>query len=444
MPQNLWAFPLATRGETMYKVLTVAGSDSGGGAGIQTDLKTFAALGVYGTSVITALTAQNTQGVHGIHAVPPEFIACQLEAVLSDIPVHAAKTGMLGDADVISIVANILTKYRITNLVVDPVMIAQSGHRLLPEHAVDALRDKLLPLAMVATPNLPEAEILLGREILSVAEMVAAAREIRRLGPRHVLIKGGHLRGTEMVDVFFDGKDVHLLSERKLDTINTHGTGCTYAAAIAAYLAKGSTPLDAFSRAKKFITNAISHGICVGSGYGPTNPMGALFNELELGRVSRELTRALSLLQKTKQVVNLIAAGRTNLFCSPEGAGSLAEIISYPTPLLICHRQIGAVGEPIYDGRLFPAEYLLAAHKQNHRIRAMINLRHSPEIASAINAISWQAVTLNTPFSALASVPEVLILEDTPDKEPQLILFAETVEEVAEKTAALARSFCGC
>jgi len=428
----------------MYKVLTIAGSDSGGGAGIQTDLKTFAALDVYGTSVITALTAQNTQGVHGIHTVPPEFIVCQLEAVLSDIHVHAAKTGMLGDADIISIVADILTRYRITNLVVDPVMIAQSGQRLLPEDAVDALRDKLLPLAMVVTPNLPEAEILLGREISSVAEMAAAAREIRRLGPRHVLIKGGHLPGTEMTDIFFDGKDMHTLSESKLDTINTHGTGCTYAAAITAYLAKGLTPLDAFGRAKKFITDAITHGICVGSGYGPTNPMGALFRELELGRVSRDLARALSLLQKTKPAVNLIATGRTNFFYCLEGAGSLTEIISYPAPLLLCQQQIGAVGEPTFDSRLFPGEYLLAAHNKDKRIRAMINLRHTPEIVAAIKEIGYRAATLNTPFPMLTSVPEALTLEDTPDKEPQLILFAQTVEEVAQKTAALARYFCSC
>ncbi|MBT9139769.1 MAG: Hydroxymethylpyrimidine/phosphomethylpyrimidine kinase [Dehalococcoidia bacterium] len=428
----------------MYKVLTVAGSDSGGGAGIQTDLKTFAALGVYGTSVITALTAQNTQGVHGIHVVPPEFIACQLEAVLSDIPVHAAKTGMLGDVDIIGIVADILTKYRISNLVVDPVMIAQSGHRLLPEQAVDVLRDKLFPLAMVVTPNLPEAEIILDREISSVAEMVVAAREIHRLGPRHVLIKGGHLQGTKMVDVFFDGKDTHTISENKLDTINTHGTGCTYAAAITAYLAKGLTPLDAFGRAKKFITNAIAYGFSVGSGYGPTNPMGAIFKELELGRISRDMAKALSLLQKTKPAANLIAAGRTNIFYCQEGAGSLAQIISYPAPLFLCHRQIGAVGEPTFGSSLFPAEYLLTAHKIDPRIRAMINLRHTPEIASAINSINYRAVTLNTQFSTLASVPVALILEDTPDKEPQVVLFAQTVEEVVQKAAALARSFCGC
>lgn len=428
----------------MYKALTIAGSDSGGGAGIQTDLKTFAALGVYGTSVITALTAQNTKGVHGIHAVPPDFIACQMEAVLSDIPVHAAKTGMLGGADVIATVAEMLTRYRIANLVVDPVMVAQSGDRLLPEEASDALRDRLLPLALVCTPNLPEAEVLLGREITSVDAMVAAAREIRLLGPRYVLVKGGHLPGEDMVDVFFDGKHVHMLSEKKLDTIHTHGTGCTYAAAIAANLAKGMDPVDAFTKAKAFITGAIAHGICVGSGYGPTNPMGALLRELELGRAARDMYKALAVLQKTKPAANLLAAGRSNIFYCPQGAYSPADIISYPAPLILCEDQINAAGEPVFESGLFPAEYLLAAHQKDARIRAMINLRHTPEMAWAASALGYQTVKLTVPFAELSRVPEVLILQDNPDQEPQIILFTRTAEEAAQKTASLARSFSGC
>lgn len=257
----------------MYKALTIAGSDSGGGAGIQTDLKTFAALDVYGTSVITALTAQNTLGVHGIHAVPAEFIACQLEAVLSDIQVQAAKTGMLGDSAAISAVAEKLIKYRIQNLVVDPVMVAQSGDRLLEESSVETLLNKLLPLSLITTPNIPEAEFLLGRKINNIGEMENAAKEIHLLGPRYVLLKGGHLPSKEMVDVFYDGKSYYHLAEKKIETKNTHGTGCTYAAAITAHLARGCSPLESVKLSKHFITQAIAHGISIGSGYGPTNPM---------------------------------------------------------------------------------------------------------------------------------------------------------------------------
>lgn len=423
----------------MYKALTVAGSDSGGGAGIQTDLKTFAALGVYGTSVITALTAQNTKGVHGIHAVPADFISSQMDAVLSDIPVQAAKTGMLGNAEVISVVADCLTKYQVTNLVVDPVMVAQSGDRLLAEDAVDALRERLLPLALVATPNLPEAEVLLGRKITTVDAMIAAAREIRLMGPRHVLVKGGHLEGQEMVDIFFDGKDVHRFSEKKLDTNHTHGTGCTYAAAIAASLAKGMTPAQAVTRAKQFITQAIAHGICIGSGYGPTNPMGSLLRELELGRAARDMQKALSLLQKSPAAVNLLLCGQSNIFYCPEGAHTLADIASYPVPLVRCDNTIEPQNEPVFGSGLFLSEYLLQAHQKDTRIRAMINLLHTPEIARAASALGYKTVNLKTPFADLRGVPEVLILHNTPNHEPQIILFARTAEEAAQKTASLAR-----
>jgi hydroxymethylpyrimidine/phosphomethylpyrimidine kinase len=260
----------------MYKALTIAGSDSGGGAGIQTDLKTFAALGVYGTSAITALTAQNTLGVHGIHPVPAAFVAAQMEAVLSDIQIDAAKTGMLGDAELITMVAEVLSKYNVRKLVVDPVMVAESGDRLLPAAAVETLCKKLFPLAMVITPNLPEAGVLLDREIKTVDEMIWAAQELHRFGSQTVLVKGGHLPGEEMVDVFYDGDTIHLFREQKLPTKHTHGSGCTYAAAITAGLAKGQSPLAAVKAAKSFITKAIAHGLDVGQGYGPTNPMAVL------------------------------------------------------------------------------------------------------------------------------------------------------------------------
>ncbi|EEG76130.1 bifunctional hydroxymethylpyrimidine kinase/phosphomethylpyrimidine kinase [Dethiobacter alkaliphilus] len=428
----------------MYKALTIAGSDSGGGAGIQTDLKTFAALGVYGTSVITALTAQNTKGVHGIHPVPPDFINCQLEAVLSDIPVHAAKTGMLGDAKTITAVADSLNKHRVSNLVVDPVMVAQSGDRLLQEDAVDALRDKLLPHALVVTPNLPEAEVLLGRQITTVDAMVAAAREIRLMGPRHVLVKGGHLEGQDMVDIFFDGRTIHHLSEKKLDTPHTHGTGCTYAAAIAACLAKNLSPYDAVTRAKQFITDAISHGICVGGGYGPTNPMGALLRELELSRASQALYKALAALQKTPACANILADGRSNIFYSLEGANSLEDIASFPTPLYRCHNTIAQAGDPVFAGGLYPEEMLLQAHQKDARIRGMINLRYTPEMALAASALNYKTVKLSGDFAKLSEIPEVLVIEPTEEQEGQIILFARTPQEAAQKTAGLARSFSGC
>ncbi|MBS4032463.1 MAG: bifunctional hydroxymethylpyrimidine kinase/phosphomethylpyrimidine kinase [Clostridiales bacterium] len=429
----------------MYKALTIAGSDSGGGAGIQTDLKTFTALGVYGTSVITALTAQNTLGVHGIHTVPEDFIARQLEAVLSDIPVQAAKTGMLGDSATISVVAEMLTKYRILNLVVDPVMIAQSGDRLLQEDSVDVLRNKLLPLSLIATPNLPEAGFLLDREITNVSEMETAAKEIRLLGPRCVLVKGGHLPGEEMVDVFYDGNSYHHLTAKKIDTKNTHGTGCTYAAAITAHLARGLTPLEAVQLAKHFITDAISHGICVGAGYGPTNPIGSLLRELETSRVIEGLRTVLEQLMQSPGVSNLLAEGETNLFYALEDAITLSDIASYSAPLLRSQGKIEALGAPVFDSAHPVAPILLAARQTNSRIRLMINLRFSEEIIAAAQAMDWSIVEFTeTPLFNSSDIPSILYDRGTSDRPPQIFLFASTPTDLADKTATLARCFRGC
>ncbi|MGE3911552.1 MAG: bifunctional hydroxymethylpyrimidine kinase/phosphomethylpyrimidine kinase, partial [Chloroflexota bacterium] len=220
--------------------LTIAGSDSGGGAGIQADLKTFSALGVYGMSAITAITAQNTTGVTAVFELPTDLIAAQIDAVVTDIGVDAVKTGMIASSEIIRVVAGKIREYGISTLVVDPVMVATSGDRLLREDAVDALRTELIPLAAVITPNLPEAGVLIGREISTLDEMREAAREIVGLGARSVMVKGGHLEG-DAVDIFYDGASFLELSAPRIDTTSTHGTGCTLAAGIAALLARGET-----------------------------------------------------------------------------------------------------------------------------------------------------------------------------------------------------------
>ena len=248
--------------------LTIAGSDSGGGAGIQADLKTFAALGVFGTSALTAITAQNTLGVTAVHEIPPEIVAAQIDAVLTDIGADAVKTGMISSSENIRVVAAKVREHGISTLVVDPVMVATSGDRLLREDAVDALRTDLLPLATVATPNLPEAAVLIGREVSSLEGMREAARAIVDLGVRSVIVKGGHLDG-DAVDVFYDGSTFTELPARRIATTSTHGTGCTLASAIAALLARGE-PLDsAISNAKVYVTAAIERAYPIGQGHGP-------------------------------------------------------------------------------------------------------------------------------------------------------------------------------
>ncbi len=254
------------------RALTIAGSDSGGGAGIQADLKTFAALGVFGMSAITALTAQNTVGVTGIVEMAPEFIRQQIDAVVTDIGVDAAKTGMLSSAPIIEAVADGIRRHRITALVVDPVMIAKSGATLLRPEAREALRRLLLPLAQVLTPNLHEAAALVDRRVGTLAEMEEAARALHALGPRYVVVKGGHLEGAA-VDIVFDGSQFERLEAPRIATRHTHGTGCVFSAAIAAGLARGASMPAAIRGAKQFITDAIREALPLGAGHGPANPM---------------------------------------------------------------------------------------------------------------------------------------------------------------------------
>ncbi|NIX15952.1 MAG: bifunctional hydroxymethylpyrimidine kinase/phosphomethylpyrimidine kinase [Candidatus Dadabacteria bacterium] len=256
----------------MPKALTIAGSDSGGGAGIQADLKTFTAHKVYGMSVLTSITAQNTNKVLGIHNLSPEFIGLQLVAVATDFEVNAAKTGMLSNKTIIKSISDQLKRYKIPNLVVDPVMISKSGARLLEKEAETSLKNDIIPLAFVVTPNIPEAEVIAGMEIGSIDQMKEACEKIIEIGPKNVLIKGGHLKDNkDAVDIFYDGTDFYEIATKWIKTKNTHGTGCTYSAAICANLAKGMEVLESVSKAKDYVTSAIEKSFNIGSGHGPLN-----------------------------------------------------------------------------------------------------------------------------------------------------------------------------
>lgn len=255
-------------------VLTVAGSDSGGGAGIQADLKTFSALGVYGASAITAITAQNTMGVRGIQPVSPEIVRAQLEAVFEDITIDAVKTGMLHNSEAVTILSGIIDRYSPQYVIADPVMISTSGSRLMEENTIAAIIEKLFPRATLITPNVDEAEYLSGISIQSVADMEKAALKLLAMGCKAVLIKGGHLKSDIMTDILFDSENEPLLlSNPAIPTRNTHGTGCTLSSAIAAYLALGNNLRDAVYLSKTYISKALSAGADVqtGHGHGPIN-----------------------------------------------------------------------------------------------------------------------------------------------------------------------------
>ena len=263
----------------MKRALTIAGSDSGGGAGIQADLKTFAARGVYGMSAITALTAQNTLGVQGVFEIPPDFVALQIDSVVSDIGVDAVKTGMLSSAPIIAVIAAKVREYHLSPLVVDPVMVAKGGDLLLRDDARPALIEQLLPLATVVTPNLHEAQVLCGFEIHTLAEMRQAAQLIYGMGAHNVVVKGGHLPAeSDAIDLLYDGLTFQEFRAARLQPRNDHGTGCTFASAIAAELAKGNEVSEAVRIAKDYLTRVLraSAGLQTGHGHGPMNHMALL------------------------------------------------------------------------------------------------------------------------------------------------------------------------
>lgn len=256
----------------MKKALTIAGSDSGGGAGIQADLKTFQELEVFGMSALTAVTAQNTLGVHGVYPMTAEAVVKQIQAIGEDLGANAVKTGMLFSAEIIEAVAASINGYKWENVVVDPVMIAKGGASLLQSEAVTAMKRYLLPMAKVITPNIPEAEVLTGQTIRTYSQKQEAAKRLYDFGVRNIIIKGGHDENlSESIDLLFDGKEFYTFTSKRMETKNTHGTGCTFSAAITAELAKGRTVYEAVQVAKAFIQAAIEDDLRIGQGHGPTN-----------------------------------------------------------------------------------------------------------------------------------------------------------------------------
>ena len=256
----------------MYQACTIAGSDSGGGAGIQADIKVFAAHNVFGTSVVTAITAQNTCGVNSSWNVPSAIVADQLHSILSDFDVRAVKTGMLPSVNIVKTIANILRARQVKNLVIDPVFVSSSGFQLTPQGALPAIVRQLFPIALLVTPNIPESETLAGMKIATENDVHLAGEKIIDMGCRNVLIKGGHAAFAPATDVFYDGKTFTRFAAPFINTNTTHGTGCAYSAAITANLANGANLMDAIRHAKDDITRAIEHGLHIGRGDGPVNP----------------------------------------------------------------------------------------------------------------------------------------------------------------------------
>lgn len=441
------------------RALTIAGSDSGGGAGIQADLKTFAALGVHGMSAITALTAQNTLEVTMVHDVPVEMVREQIRVVVRDIGVDAVKTGMLHTSEIIEAVAEELENVD-APLVVDPVMVAKSGAPLLKREAVKSLVEKLLPKAYVVTPNAREAETLTGIKVGDLESQKAAARKIVELGPKAVVVKGGHIEGGKVIDVLYWEGEYRLYESERLRSPNTHGTGCTFASAIAAELAKGSPLPEAVAVAKRFVLNAIRYGFPVGGGHGPVNPVGRLLEEADSFRVLASMREAVRMLEEASAVSELIPESQSNLAMALENAVGAEQVAAVPGRIVKVDGRVKASSCPWFGASRHVARAILTAMRFNPRIRAAMNLRHGADVLEAAKALGWRISYYDRreepeevkkvegktiPWGievavkrAGGVVPDLIYHEGDWGKEPMALVLGRDALEVVEKVKALA------
>lgn len=441
----------------MKRILTIAGSDSSGGAGIQTDLKTITVLGGYGMSVITALTAQNTVGVQGIFEVPVDFIEKQIDSVMKDIGVDALKTGMLSSSDIVALVADKIKKYRVKMIVVDPVMVAKSGDSLLNKDAQDTLREKLIPLAYVVTPNLPEASVLAGMDVRDLHDMKEAARRIYGLGPKNVLIKGGHLEG-EIVDLLFDGRNFFEYAGARIPTKNTHGTGCTLASAIATELAKGKKIQGAIERARSFMHTAIQYSLPLGKGQGPTNPYAFIEREKEKFDVLTELERAVEQLRKGK-IARLIPEVQSNFGYALPCAENYEDIAAFPGRIVKFHDSIAHVSGPRFGGSRHIARIILTVMRHDISFRAAMNICFSEEIIEACEAAGLTTRSFDRNLEPIQikehegsslewgteevvkeyGIPDIIFDRGDIGKEPMVRVIGKNPEDIARKVLRIIR-----
>jgi hydroxymethylpyrimidine kinase / phosphomethylpyrimidine kinase / thiamine-phosphate diphosphorylase len=445
----------------MKRILTIAASDSGGGAGIQADIKTITVLGGYGLSCLTALTAQNTLSVTAIHAVPPEFLQAQLDAVLTDIGADAAKTGMLHNRETIAVVARAAGQYKIPNLVVDPVMRSKGGSCLLEDAAIEALKRELLPRAALVTPNLDEAALLCGFPVDGLEAMKAAAKSIHALGTKNVLIKGGHLAG-DCIDLLFDGKEFTTFAGPRFETKNTHGTGCTLSAAIATGLGQGLLMPDAVRRAKDYVTTAIRFALPFGSGHGPTNHLAWTDRNAQFYTCGLELAAAVAALREAR-IGRLMPEIQSNLGYGLLAAAAPDDVMAYPGRIIRLNDSIMTVAAPRPGASRHIAKIILTAMKFNPAFRSAMALCYEPELIDCMRALgftvgefdrreepanvkeiegsSLEWGTKNAIEAAGGTVPDIIFDRGDVGKEPVTRVLGTSPADVAEKIIKIAQEY---
>lgn len=441
----------------MKRILTIAGSDSGGGAGIQADLKAITLLDGYGMSVLTALTAQNTVGVQAIHEVPPSFVEKQIDSVLSDIGADAIKTGMLANRKIVELVAKKIEQYGVELVVVDPVMVSKSGAPLLRKDAQKAVIKRLIPLATVVTPNLFEASVLTGRRVNSLEEMRKAAVQIWELGAKNVVLKGGHLKG-KAIDILFDGENYAEIEGPRIKTKHTHGTGCTFASAIATLLAKGESVPEAVRKAKIFITMAIRSGLSLGKGTGPTNPSAHALKEMERYRVIQELKRAVDVLRGEK-LGHLIPEVSSNLGYALPYAEGIQDVAAFPGRIIRFKDTVATAGDPEFGVSRHIASIILTVMGFDPEYSSAMNIRYSKEMVTLLkdkgflvahfdrrkepkevreregSSLEWGVGEV---LRKLKRVPDFIYDEGDIGKEPMIRVLGRNPEEVVQKVLKVA------
>jgi hydroxymethylpyrimidine/phosphomethylpyrimidine kinase len=443
--------------------LTIAGSDSGGGAGVQADLKTFAALGVHGTSAITAITAQNTYSVKAIEEVSTNIVEKQIDVIATDIGVDAAKTGMLSSSEIIFTVARSIKRYKFPFVVVDPVMISKSGAQLLRDDAVETLAKELLPLATLVTPNVPEAEKLTSSKIRNLEDAEEAAKRIvKEYGARAVVVKGGHLGDRESVDVlYYDGRFKEFKMPR-ISTKHTHGTGCVFSAAIAAELAKGNDIPGAIANAKVFVSRAIEYSLPIGKGHGPVNPASWVLIPAEREKVIESISEAVRMLESSPQVAELVPEVQMNLVMALPSfyARRVDDVAGIPGRIVRLGGGVRASSQPAFGVSSHLARAVLKAMEYDGRIRSVANIKYTEEILRAAKNLGYtitfydrrdepvhikekEGATLpwivEQATKKTGQVPDLIYDKGDIGKEPMIRVFGMDAVDVANKIIRIAR-----
>ncbi len=440
----------------MNKILSIAGSDSGGGAGIQADLKTILSLGGYGLSAITAITAQNTLGAHSVKLVDPELVARQIDAVLSDIGADCVKTGMLGNGAIVKAVANQLVTHKVAKLVVDPVMKSKTNSTLLDESGQEAMVAKLFPICYLLTPNIPEAEIFFGKEIKNIDDMNKAAKKLQKMGPKFVLVKGGHLKDAP-VDVLHDGQHYYEFETSRVRTRHTHGTGCTLSAAISTFLARGLPVMECIDKAKRYLYRALRFSLGIGKGIGPLNHYASIARETARTRVIEELDKALERLKRLN-IGHLIPEVQSNLAYAIPYAETVNDVASFPGRIVRLINTIDTLKSARFGASRQIHHLVLAAMEYDPDRRAAMTIGYSKTLVKRIRSLGFQVAEFDrsrTPpdlqseegstlawgvqdvMEELGKVPDAIFDKGSVGKVPLIRLFGKDPSSIVDLVAKL-------